>query len=41
MEELLSKNSKVDYFTTDNAEQFNEKASLFYGSNVVSKHLTL
>ena len=31
----------VDFFTTDNADQFNEKASLFFGSNVVSNHLTL
>ena len=41
MDELITKNKKVDYFTTDSAEQFNEKASLFFGSNVVSKHITI
>jgi glutamate racemase len=41
MDALISKNQLVDFFTTDNADQFNEKASLFFGSNVVSNHLTL
>lgn len=41
MDTLISKNQLVDFFTTDNADQFNEKASLFFGSNVVSNHLTL
>lgn len=41
MDALISKNQLVDFFTTDNTDQFNEKASLFFGSNVVSNHLTL
>lgn len=41
MDTLISKNQIVNFFTTDNAEQFNEKASFFFGSNVVSNHLTL
>jgi glutamate racemase len=41
MDTLISKNQIVNFFTTDNANQFNEKASFFFGSNVVSNHLTL
>lgn len=41
MDNLISKNQSVAFFTTDNAEQFNKKASLFFGSTVVSNHLTL
>lgn len=41
MEVMLSKNGKVDFFTTDSPEQFNEHASLFFGKEVKSNHLSL
>lgn len=41
MDALISKNQVVNFFTTDNAAQFDKKASLFFGSNIVSNHLTL
>jgi len=41
MDALITKNQLVNFFTTDNAAQFNEKATLFFGSNVVSNHLTI
>jgi len=41
MEVLLSKNGNVDFFTTDSTEQFNAHASLFFGREINSKHLSL
>lgn len=41
METLLSKKGTVDFYTTDSTDQFNEHASLFFGSPVSSKHLSL
>lgn len=41
METLLSKNGKVDFFTTDSTEQFNAHASLFFGKEIKSSHLSL
>lgn len=39
METLISKSGKLDFFTTDSAEQFDKHASLFFGQEVKSKHL--
>jgi glutamate racemase len=41
LEVLCSKESKREFFTTDTPEVFNEAASLFYGEEVNSKHITL
>lgn len=41
MEIMLSKNGRVDFFTTDSTEQFNAHASLFFGKEIKSKHLSL
>lgn len=41
MNNLISKNQNIQFFTTDNSEQFNVHASLFYGSPVFSNQLTL
>jgi glutamate racemase len=41
MEESISKGSSKQFFTTDSAEDFNSKASLFFGEEVAAKHLEL
>jgi glutamate racemase len=41
MEESISKGSSKQFFTTDSAEDFNSKASLFFGEAVTAKHLEL
>ncbi len=41
METLLSKNGRLDFYTTDSAEVFNKNAGLFFGKEVKSKHLAL
>jgi glutamate racemase len=41
METMLSKHSNRDFLTTDSAEQFDQQASLFFGREVNSKHLSL
>ena len=38
---LCSKGSNVEFYTTDSTANFNAAASLFYGNDVVSKHLEL
>lgn len=41
MEQMVSKNHQLDFFTTDSTEQFDTNASLFFGQKVSSKHLSL
>jgi glutamate racemase len=41
MAEICSTNGSVSYFTTENAETFQEKASLFLGENVVAQSIAL
>lgn len=41
MEQMISKNKQLDFFTTDSTEQFDANASLFFGQKVHSKHLSL
>ncbi|MBK7036754.1 MAG: glutamate racemase [Chitinophagales bacterium] len=39
MEILCSKNSKVEFYTTDSTENFDQHAGVFFGSEVKSKYL--
>lgn len=41
MEAMITKNNCLDFLTTDSAEQFDRNASLFFGKEVNSKHLSL
>lgn len=41
MENLISKNNTMQFLTTDSAELFDKQASLFFGKEVTSKHLSL
>ncbi len=41
METLISKNASVQFLTTDSAELFDKQASLFYGNEIKSNHLSL
>jgi glutamate racemase len=41
MENKCSKNGKLQFFTTDSADDFDSKAAFFYGKPVKSKHLEL
>jgi glutamate racemase len=41
METLISKNGSVQFLTTDSAELFDKQASLFFGKDIQSKHLSL
>jgi len=41
IETCCKKNGTRRFFTTENPENFNEKAALFYGSNVVAEHVDL
>jgi glutamate racemase len=41
LENRISKNNTVQFFTTDTSENFNEKAELFYGSKTNAKKLVL
>lgn len=41
MDTMCSKNGQVEFLTTDLAEEFNIKASLFYGHPVKSEHVNL
>ncbi|MGE0634925.1 MAG: glutamate racemase [Bacteroidia bacterium] len=40
MEARCSKGGSVDFYTSDSAENFNEAASVFFGKEVKSKHLS-
>jgi glutamate racemase len=41
IEAVCSKNGKVEYFTTESAEEFDRKAAIFLGEEVQSEHLAL
>jgi len=41
IEQQLSKNKTIQFYTTDSAEDFNEHATTFYGEKVQSQHLEL
>jgi len=41
MERLISQNSRLDFYTTDDTDQFDKHATLFFGKEVKSKHLAL
>lgn len=41
MEQRCSKNGKLIFFTTDSAADFEQKASIFYGTPVTAAHLAL
>ena len=41
MESKISKKSKRVFYTTDSPADFNNKATIFFGASVVSKHLDL
>jgi glutamate racemase len=41
IEQKISKEGNVEFFTTDSAENFDKAASFFYGKEVRSKHLVL
>jgi glutamate racemase len=41
MENRLSKNGDLQFFTTDSTEDFNNHASVFYGSELQSAHILL
>lgn len=41
IDENLSKNAQISFFTTDSAEDFDNHASIFYGKPVKSSHLAL
>lgn len=41
METLISKTGSVQFLTTDSAELFDKQASLFFGKDIQSKHLSL
>lgn len=41
IESLCSKNASVDFFTTESASDFDQKAALFLGSEVASQHLEI
>lgn len=38
MDSICTKNSTMEFYTTDDTERFNEKASLFFGEPVASQH---
>jgi glutamate racemase len=41
METRISKSNTLEFYTTDSAEVFDKHASLFFGQEVISKHLSL
>ncbi len=41
MDNRISKNGKIDFYTTDSAEDFDSHATIFYGKKVQSNHLSL
>jgi glutamate racemase len=41
MNNLISKNKKLHFLTTDDTRQFDEKASVFFGSLIQSSHISL
>src|SRR6478735_810176 len=41
MEQQLSKDRSIQFYTTDSAEDFNDHASIFYGGEVRAEHIEL
>jgi len=41
MNKLISKNKQLHFLTTDDTRQFDEKASVFFGSSIHSSHISL
>ena len=41
IETQISKNSSIQFYTTDSAEDFDAHASIFYGEEVNAKHAEL
>jgi len=41
MNKLISKNKQLHFLTTDDTSQFDEKASVFFGSSIHSSHISL
>ena len=41
VENALSKTSGISFYTTDDANDFNEKAKIFYGEEVQSSHISI
>ncbi len=41
IEQQLSKNKSIQFYTTDSAEEFNDHASIFYGEEVKAEHVEL
>lgn len=41
LEKRLSSNGEVDFFTTDDPENFEEKATIFYGEKLMCRKITL
>lgn len=41
MNNLISKNKQIHFLTTDDTRQFDEKASVFFGSLIQSSHISL
>jgi len=41
LEEMCSKNGKIDFFTTDSTEDFDNHAAIFFGKPLKSSHLEL
>lgn len=41
LENLCSKDGTIDFYTTDSTDDFNKNASIFWGDEVKSKHVTL
>lgn len=39
IQEKCSIGSKIDFYTTDNAEDFSEKAKIFFGQELTAKHI--
>jgi glutamate racemase len=41
MDDKCSKEGSLQFFTTDSADDFDNKAAVFYGKPVISTHLAL
>jgi glutamate racemase len=41
MEQVCSKNQKIEFYTTDYPENFDASASIFWGNTIKSKHIAL
>jgi len=41
METLCSKQAQINFYTTDNAEQFNKQAFIFWGNNIQSQQVNI